>query len=337
MYRIALYITLCLIFLPFAVLAEEVNVYSAQQEHLIRPILKEFEQDTGITVNIITGDKAQLITRLEQEGEFTPADLLLTVDIGNIWQANDKGLLQPIESEVLQEQIPEYLRGDEGYWYGLTTRARIIFYRPEDTDPSELSTYEALADAKWDNGILIRSSGNIYNQSLLASIIGHKGEDAARAWAEGVVENFARTPQGGDRDQLRALAAGEGKLAVSNTYYYGLLQNSENPQDRDYAEKIKPFFPNQDGRGTHVNIRGGGITKHAKNKDNAVKLLEYLASDKGQQFFAESNYEYPANPDVELPKTVASWGDFKRDTMNLEEIGRLNAKAVRIFNEVGWP
>ncbi len=320
-----------------AIAAEEVNIYSAQKEHLIRPLLDAFTEQTGIEVNFTSGSPDALLTRLEKEGQHTPADLLLTVDIGNIYQAKEKGVLQAIESDYLNERIPSHLRGPDGQWYGVAVRARALFYDPERNPRDGFACrYEALSSDMWEDSVLIRSSNNIYNQSLLASLIAHNGAEAAEQWAAGVVRNMAKKPEGGDRDQLRALAVGEGNIAVSNTYYYGLLLNSEDPRDRELAQKITLCFPNQEGRGTHVNIRGGGVAAHAKNKDNAIKLMEFFVSDEGQRFFTNHNYEYPAVPSVEPNETVAKWGEFKQDTLNLEQVGKRNAEAVKIFDRVGW-
>lgn len=322
----------------FAKQQPEVNLYSAQKEHLIRPILDVFEKETGIKVNMVTGDKAALVTRLEHEGKNTPVDLLLTVDIGNIYQAKAKGLLQSVDSEILKRQIPDYLRGADGQWYGLTIRSRAIFYNKDKLSSDSILTYEELADEKWRNQLLIRSSSNVYNQSLVASMLAHHGEEKTKQWLEGVVANFARAPQGGDSDQLRALAAGEGSIAVANTYYYGrLIAGGDDIENDLVKEKVGIIFPNQEGRGAHVNIRGGGVTKHAKNKENAIKLLEFLAGDKAQSFFAENNLEYPAKQGVKIPKALEAWGELKRDTLNLESVGQYQARAIELMDEVKWP
>jgi iron(III) transport system substrate-binding protein len=317
--------------------AENVNLYSAQKEHLIRPVLDAFEKETGIKVNMITGDKAALVARLEHEGKNTPADVLLTVDIGNIYQAKVKGLLQTVDSQILKNQIPDYLRGPDSQWYGLTIRSRAIFYNKDKVSPDEIRTYEDLADKKWQDELLIRSSSNVYNQSLVASILAHHGEDKTKEWLKGVVANFARSPQGGDSDQLRALAAGEGSIAVANTYYYGrLIAGGKDVENNLVKEKVGIILPNQEGRGAHVNIRGGGVTKYAKNKENAVKLLEFLASNKSQAFFADNNFEYPAKSEVTVPNALKGFGEFKHDKINLESIGMHQSGAIELMDEVGW-
>lgn len=314
-----------------------VNLYSSQQEHLIRPVLEDFTQETGIEVNLTTGGNAELVTRLEYEGENTPADMLLTVDIGNVYQAKEKDLLQAVESDVLTQNIPEYLRDAQGYWYGLTSRARLIFYHKDRVEADAVQSYADLADERWKGRVLIRSSDNVYNQSLVASRVAHDGREAALEWAKGLVGNMARAPQGGDTDQIKALLAGEGDLAVANSYYYGrLVAGDESVRDAEVAEKIGVIFPDQNGNGTHVNIRGGGVTKHAKNRDNAVKLLEYLTQESAQRFFADANLEYPANAQVKANDAVEAWGDFNRDQLNLEEVGKHQRTAIEVMDEAGW-
>ncbi len=313
----------------------EVNLYSAQQEHLIRPLLDSFTKDTGIKVNITTLDPDPMTARLTMEGKDTPADVVLTVNVGNMHKLQQAGMLKAVQSDVLNANVPESLRSAEGYWYAIGKRARVLFVRKDDD--VAISSYAELADPKWKNAILVRSSSNEYNISLLASIIAHEGREAALAWARGVVANFARAPQGADRDQLRALAAGQGRIAIANTYYYGLLSNSEDPADREYAKKIEMIFPNQDGRGAHVNIRGGAVTTYSKHPELAIKLLEYLTSEKAQEILAQHNFEYPANPSVEVAKEVASWGEPAFDQTALDKIGGLNAEAIKVFDEANWP
>ncbi|WP_373086593.1 Fe(3+) ABC transporter substrate-binding protein [Sneathiella sp.] len=314
-----------------------VNLYSSQQEHLIRPVLVNFTKKTGITVNLTTGGNAELVTRLEYEGENTPADMLLTVDIGNVYQAKDKGLLQVVESEILSGNILAYLRDPEGYWFGITSRARLIFYHKDRVEAHAVQNYADLADDRWKGRVLIRSSNNVYNQSLVASRVAHDGREAALKWAKGLVANMARSPQGGDTDQIKALLAGEGDLAVANSYYYGrLIAGDESVRDPKVAEKIGVIFPDQEGHGTHVNIRGGGVTKYAKNRANAVKLLEYLVQEPAQRFFADANLEYPANLAVKANSAVEAWGEFNRDQLNLEEVGKHQRTAIEVMDEAGW-
>ena len=313
-----------------------VNVYSARQEALIKPLLERFSEQTGIEVNLVTGSADALIKRLEVEGRNTPADVLLTVDAGRLYRAREAGLFRNVSSDVLEERVPSHLRHADGQWFGLSLRARVIAYSTDRVDPAELSTYEALADERWDDAICVRSSDNIYNQSLLASIIAAHDQGFALNWARGVVENMARRPQGGDRDQISAVAAGVCDVAIVNTYYYGRMQHADDPESREAAAKVALFFPNQDGRGTHVNVSGAGVTRHARHPDTAVRLLEFLTSTEAQQWYAQVNYEYPVVPGVEPSADVQAWGSFKRDDLPLSRLGELNATAVRLFDRVGW-
>ncbi len=329
-------VVLSMSLLPALAAAGEVNIYSYRKEHLIRPQLKAFAKATGISYNIVTGKADALAQRIRREGANSPADVLLTVDVGRLVRAKALGILQPVRSEVLERAIPARYRDPQGYWFGLGLRARTLFYAVDRVDPGELSTYEALTDAKWKGRILVRSSNNIYNQSLMVSLIHHLGRDKAEAWARGIVANLARKPQGGDRDQLRGLAAGAGDVAIANHYYSARLKASAKPSDRKVAEKVKPFWPNQDGRGVHVNVSGAGVAKYSKNKANAVRLLEFLASDAGQRLYAEFSYEIPVKPGVEASAIVKSLGNFKPDVIDLEILGRNNAEAVKTFDRAGW-
>lgn len=316
--------------------ADEVNVYSHRHYEADEAIFEAFTKQTGIEVNVVKAGADELIERLKAEGKNSPADILITADAGRLHRAKSEGLLQVVKSETLSSAIPESLRDPEGYWFGFTMRARIIAYAKDRVKPEELSTYEALAGPDWKGRILVRSSSNIYNQSLMASVIAADGEDGAKEWAQAVRKNMARPPQGSDRDQMRAVAAGLGDVAIVNTYYVGLLANSDDPKDREVAEKIGIFFPNQSDRGTHVNISGAGITTHSKNKDNAVKLLEYLASAKVQKSYASATYEYPVKAENNEDDLLKSWGEFKADDLNLSKLGELNSTAVKIFDSVGW-
>ena len=332
-------LTLALLSAPLAAFAEgEVNVYSSRQEQLIKPILDKFTAASGIKVNLVSGKDDALIERLKLEGENSPADILMTADAGRLSRAKDLGLSQAVESEILTTAIPENLRDPENQWFGLTYRARPIFYVKEKIKPEDLSTYADLADPKWKGKICVRSSDNIYNQSMLASMIASQGAEAATKWAEGLVKNFARPPEGGDRDQLKAAAAGLCDLAISNTYYYGQMLAGEAAEDKAAAEKVAIFWPDQgdQGRGTHINVSGATVTKAAKNKENAVKLLEYLVSDEAQAWYAEHNQEYPVKTTVPASSLLKGWGDFKADSINLSELGKHNAEAVKIMDTVGW-
>ncbi len=314
----------------------EVNVYSHRHYDSDKQLFKMFEDKTGIKVNVVKAKANELIKRLEKEGKNSPADLLITADVGRLYLADKKGLLQSVNSKFLNETIPANLKDRDNKWFGLTKRARVIVYNKDKVDPSELSTYEDLTTPKWNKRVLVRKSSNIYNQSLLASFIASQGEEKAKAWAKGLVNNMARTPAGSDRDQMKAVVAGIGDVAIVNTYYVGKLLNSKKKNEVMVGKKIGVFFPNQTGRGTHINISGIAMTKSSKNQENAVKLIEFLASPKAQSIFAEANYEYPVNPAVKPSKLLQSWGEFKEDTTPLYKFGEYNAKAVKIFNEVNW-
>jgi iron(III) transport system substrate-binding protein len=316
--------------------AAEVNIYSYRQEALIRPQLEAFKKATGISYNLITGSASGLLQRLKNEGMNSPADLLFTVDAGRLYRARDMGLLQRVRSKTLESVIPARFRDPEGYWFGLGIRARAIFYSVDRVKPSDLSSYEELTGAKWKGRILIRSSGNIYNQSLMASLIHHHGEQKAEAWAKGIVANLARKPQGGDSNQIKAVAAGEGDIAIANNYYYARMLASKKAKDIKVVAKVGVFWPNQKGRGTHVNVSGAAITKGAKNKENAIKLLEFMVGPEAQKIYAEVGYEFPVRDKVGLGQIVAKMSQFKMDLMPLCILGENNAEAVRIFDRAGW-
>ncbi|MGD8557959.1 MAG: Fe(3+) ABC transporter substrate-binding protein, partial [Chromatiales bacterium] len=295
----------------------EVNLYSARKEQLIKPLLDSFTEETGISVNLVTGKADALLKRLETEGRNTPADLLITTDAGRLHRAKEAGVLQPVTSETLDKAIPENLRDPEGYWFGLSQRARPIFYVKGKVDPSELSTYEDLASEKWKGRICIRSSSNIYNQSLVASMIANHGEQQTETWASGLVTNFARPPKGGDRDQIKAAAAGQCDIAIANTYYVGAMLSGKDEEQKAAASKMGLFWPNQEGRGAHVNVSGVGMTVAARNSENALKLMEYLVGEEAQRWYAEVNHEYPVREGVAWSEILESWGEFKADTLNL--------------------
>lgn len=316
--------------------AGAVNVYSHRHYEADRELFRRFTEQTGIEVNVVTASADELITRLENEGEASPADVLITVDAGRLHRAKVRGLLQPVTSETLEAAVPEHLRDRDGTWWGLTRRARIIAYAPDRVDPDELSDYLGLADEKWEGRVLIRSSGNVYNQSLLASILAHHGADVATAWAEGIVRNMARPPSGGDTDQVKAVAAGVGDVAVVNSYYVARLAASEAPDDRRVAEAVAVYFPGGDGPGTHVNVSGAGVTRHAANREEAIALLEFLVGDEAQALFASANHEYPVRPGVAWSPILESWGQFRADTLDLTVLGERNEAAVRIFDRAGW-
>lgn len=315
---------------------EVVNVYTHRHYKADDQLFSKFTEETGIKVNIVNASADELIQRLETEGKDSNADILITVDAGRLYRAQEKDLLQPVKTETLTKNIAERFREKDGYWYGMTYRARIIAYAKDRVNPEDIKTYEDLADPKWKGKIVIRSSENIYNQSLLASIIVADGEEKAGSWAKGVVSNFARNPKGSDRDQVKAVASGEGDIAVVNTYYIGLMLNDENEEERKAGETVGIIFPNQDGRGTHINISGIAVTKHAPHKENAIKLMEFLSGEHAQKTLANMNYEYPINSNVSKAAILKTWGDFKADSIELNKLGEYNSKAVTIFDQAGW-
>lgn len=316
--------------------SKEVNVYSSRHYDVDKALYKQFEEETGIKVNVVEGKGDELLERLNTEGENTEADLFITADAGNLHQAKENGHLQAVDSDVLASNIPEKYRDTENNWFGLTKRARVIVYAKDRVKEEDLSTYEALTEAQWNGKVLVRPSENMYNISLLGSFIEVNGIDQAKEWAQGMVNNFARDPQGNDRDQAKAVVAGEGDVAIMNTYYMGLMLNSEDPEEKKVAEQLGVFFPNQETTGTHVNISGIAMTKASKNTDNAKKLMEFMSDPSAQEQFASANYEYPVNESVEGNELLQSWGEFKEQDINLSVLGENQQDAIRIFNEVGW-
>lgn len=316
--------------------ADELNIYSARKEKLIKPLLDEFSQASGIKVNLITGKADALLSRLKSEGALTPADVLITTDAGRLHRAKQAGLLQAFDSAEIKQIVPASYRDRDDLWVGLSLRARPIFYNKSKLEPGQLSTYEALADANWKGNVCIRSSSNIYNQSLVASMLKADGEAKTQAWANSFVKNFAKPPKGGDRDQIKAAANGICDIAVANTYYFGQMLGGSNAKQKAAAEKMAVFWPNQQGRGTHVNISGAGIIKTAKHKVAAQKLLVFLLNKKSQAWYGEKNYEYPVRADVKPSKLLQSWGEFKADSLNLSYLGELNAQAVKVMDKAGW-
>ena len=316
---------------------EEVNLYTARKEHLIRPLINIFEKETGIKVNVVSAKTKVLIKKIVDQEETSPADLLITVDAGNLHKAKLKNITQEIKSEKLNSLVPKHLRDKEGHWYGLSIRSRVIMYNPEAINAKDIMNYENLMDPTLKGRVCIRSSSNIYNQSLLASIIYHNGEQAAKKWAKGVVNNFSRQPKGNDRGQMTAVVLGKCDVTLANTYYLGKWISSKKDTEREYAKKIKVLFPNQDNRGSHINISGAFVTKNAKNKDNAIKLIEFLAGDKAQEIYAKQNHEYPIRQDIDISDIVRSWGyPFKMDSMNLTNLGTLNDDAGKVFDIAKW-
>lgn len=319
------------------VLAQEVNLYSARHYDADLRIYENFTAETGIRINLIEGTDQQLLQRLQAEGINSPADLFITVDGGRLYNAAVAGIFQPIQSEVLESRVPAKYRHPDNLWFGLSARARVIFTRSDEERPEWLDDYEDLADPRLAGEVCIRSSSNIYNISLLAELIEALGPEAAENWAQGVANNLARPPQGGDRDQLRALAAGECSVAVSNTYYWGAMAGSSDPADVAVADAVSFFYPNQSNRGAHVNISGAGVTAHAPNRENAILFLEYLVSDEAQQIFADSNDEFPIVPGVEIHSPMRAFTQFLSSGVNVSVYGINAALATEIYDRVGFP
>ena len=314
---------------------EVVNVYSARHYDTDDELIKQFTAETGIEVNIIEGKSDTLLARMTQEGDLSPADVFITVDAGRLRMAEDQGVFQPVRSKALEASLPASVRHPDGLWFGLTKRARVIVASKERV-PADLELdYEDLVKPEWNGRVLIRSSANIYNQSLVASMIAAGGESGAEAWCRGLVANLARPPQGGDTDQIRAVAAGEGDVAIVNHYYLARLVGGK-PEDREVADKVRVIFPNQDDRGTHVNICGAGVVKTAPNRENAIRFIEFLASEPAQRRFAEGNQEYPSMKNVPTSEILAGFGRFKADRLNASELGANNKKAVQVMDRVGW-
>ncbi len=316
--------------------AEEVNLYSSRQPFLMKPLLKAFTEETGVKVNMVYLKKGML-ERLKSEGANSPADLILVSDIGNLHNHDKAGLLQPVKSKILAANIPQQYRHPAGNWFGLTVRARVIYASKARVKPGEVTTYEDLADPKMKGRVCIRSGKHVYNVSLLASIVVAKGTEGAKDWAEGLKANLARKPQGNDRAQVKAVFEGECDVAVGNTYYMGkMATNKKDPVQREWAKAVDIIFPNQKDRGTHVNVSGAGVTKAAKNRANAVRLIEFLSSDAAQKIYAETNFEYPVKPGVPLHPMVASWGKFKADKAYLSKIAGQRGTATKLVDQVAF-
>lgn len=327
--------------LSFAVpaMAEEnvLHIYSSRHYNTDEKLYTDFTEQTGIEIKRVDGKGDALIARLEQEGELSPADLFITVDAGRLWRAEQAELFAPVQSEILDSKVPANLRAEDGQWFGFSTRARVLVYNKDKIEDSALSSYADLADPQYKGRVCVRSSGNIYNQSLLASMVALKGADGATKWAQGVLENLARKPQGGDTDQIKAVAAGICDLALVNSYYFFRLQRSDDAEKSTIVENLAMVFPDQETLGTHVNVSGAGVLKHAKNKEAAVKFLEYLTSDSAQAYFANGNNEYPVVADVEVNEAVQAKRDFKRQDINVRAFGENQKQAKMIFDEVKFP
>ena len=318
--------------------SKEINIYSQRHYEVDRKQYENFEKETGIKVNVIKANADELLERLKNEGENSPADLFVTVDAGKLQKGVEMGLFQKINNDVINKNVSKQLTDKNGYWIPITYRARILVYSNDRVMKSELSTYEDLANEKWRGRILVRSSSNAYNQALMSSLYANLGEEAVEKWSSGLVKNFARDPKGNDRDQVKAIAAGQGDIAIVNSYYIGLLLSSEKQQEVDAGNSVSVFFPNQgeNERGSHINISGFAMTKNAPNKENSIKLLEYLTSVEAQETYVNNSYEYPANPLVKPSDIVQSWGEFRVDKLDLNKLGTYRNEAIKVFDKTGW-
>ena len=313
--------------------AEEVNIYSHRQPELIQPLLDAFTAETGITTNVAFVDKG-MVERLQAEGDRSPADLVLTVDIARLTQIVDAGVTQPVQSDVLDANIPAEFRDAGDQWFGLTARARIVYASKDRVSDGAVTTYEDLADAKWKGKICTRSGTNDYNVALLSAYIAHHGAEAAKTWAEGLKANLAKKPDGGDRDQVKSIWAGECDISLGNTYYMGQMVNSE--EQKAWADSVRIVFPTFEGAGTHMNVSGVAMTKSAPNKDAALKLMEWLSGDAAQKIYAETNHEFPVKPGVARSALVASWGEFTPDSISLTDVAGHRAEALKIMEEINF-
>jgi iron(III) transport system substrate-binding protein len=318
------------------VVAEQVNLYSARKEALIKPLLDKFTQQTGISVNLVTGKADNLITRLESEGRFSPADLLLTTDVGRLYRAKQQGLTQAISGSEAIATVPDDFRDDQGHWLGLSLRARPLMVSVDSVDAQTITSLEDLISPQWKGRVCIRSSNNIYNQSMVASLIVQLGETAAQEWVNEFVKSFARPPQGGDRDQIKAVAAGLCDVAIANTYYLAGMLSSKDETTQEQAKKVNVIWPNQADRGVHINISGVALAKNSPNKDAAVKLIDFLLSNESQLWYAKTNHEYPILANVAWSELLQSFGTYKAEQVPLSKLGELNASAVKMMDRAGW-
>ena len=317
---------------------QEVNLYSQRHYAVDELQYENFTKLTGIKVNVTKANADELIQRLKNEGDKTEADLFITVDVGKLWQAGDMGLLQKINSDIINPNINPSLLDKNNYWVPVTYRSRILVYSNDRVNKSELSSYEDLASDKWKDRILVRSSSNSYNQALMSSLVANLGIEETQKWSAAIVKNFARNPKGNDRDQVKAIAAGQGDVAIVNSYYIGLLLSSQNEEELNAGKSVSVFFPNQgeNQRGTHINVSGIALTKNSSNRENAIKLIKYLQTDEAQKTYVDNTYEYSVNPSISPNEIVQSWGDFKMDYLDLNLLGSERDEAIRIFDKSGW-
>ena len=318
--------------------SNEINIYSQRHYDSDKMQYKKFEEKTGIKVNVTKAGADELIQRLKNEGDNSQADLFITVDVGKLWQASDMGLFQKFDDKKVFNNIDPQFLDKNGYWVPLTYRSRVVVYSNERVKKEDLSTYEDLANEKWRGRLLVRSSSNAYNQALMSSLVANLGPEAVTSWSEAVVKNFARDPKGSDRDQVKAIAAGQGDIAIVNSYYIGLLLSSEKEEEISAGNSVSVFFPNQgEGeRGAHINVSGIALAKNAPNKENAIELIRYLTSVEGQETYVNNSYEYSVNPNVKPDQIVQAWGEFKKDPVDLNMLGIKRDEAIRIFDKTGW-
>ena len=336
--RLPIFLVIALLAAPVALAQEKVvNVYSSRHYQADEALYAGFTKKTGIRINRIEAGEDALIERIRNEGTRSPADVLITVDAGRLWRAEQLGLFQPVKSSLLESRIPASYREPSGQWFGLSLRARVIAYNKDKVKAEEVQNYEDLADPKWKGRLCMRSSTNIYNLSLMGALIDHLGEQQAESWARAVRANLAQEPKGGDTDQLKAVAAGQCDVTISNQYYYARLARSDKADERRVAEQLRVAFPNQKTWGTHVNVSGAGVLKHAPHRDAAVQFLEYLASDEAQRYFADGNNEWPVVDSVKLDNPVlTAFGDFRRDRINVAILGRNQPSSQKIYDRVAW-
>ncbi len=327
-YNVALTLGLSMLFAQIQ--AEELVIYSSRNEQLIKPIFDAYTDETGVEIKLLTDNDGAIIQKLRTEGSRTSADILMTVDAGNLWHATELGLLQPVESDVLNDRIPSHLRDPQNNWYGLSVRARTIIYNTNEINPEDLSTYEDLTGEKWKGRFCLRTSKKVYNQSLVAAMIAHQGEEKTEEIVRGWVNNLATDVFSSDTTLIKSIAANECQVGLANTYYLARLL----AEDSDFPVSV--FWANQNDRGTHVNISGAGVSRYSENIDAAVQLLEWLADAKAQKMYANVNYEYPANPDIDPHEILASWGEFKQDQLNVSKMGELQVDAVKLMDRANY-
>lgn len=315
---------------------KQLNLYSSRHYNTDRRLYDNFTRQTGIKINLVEGEADPLIERIKSEGRNSPADILLTVDAGRLWRADQQGIFAPVNSRILTQRIPAHLRHPKGHWFGFSKRLRVIMYNKDRVNPREIDSYADLTNPKWKGKVVTRSSSNIYSQSFTAWLIDIQGEAAAEKWCRGLVANFARPPQGNDKAQIEAVAAGIADLALANTYYLAGYAEEKDPAKRAIYDQVGVIFPDQTGRGAHVNISGGGLIKTAPNRESAIKFLEYLSSNEAQNFFAKGNQEYPVVRGIALDPVLAKLGRGKEDTVSVANYGPNLAKAVQVMNRAGW-